>query len=161
MSDQAKTVSGLAVRKTVTVECDQQHAFAVFTDGFGTWWNRSHHIGTAELDDCFIEPKAGGRWYERGVDGSECDWGHVIVWEPPGRIVLAWQLNAEWDYDPKLVTELEITFVDEGDGCTRVELEHRNLERMGAKAHEVRDAIDSESGWGGLLRGYVRVANGA
>jgi hypothetical protein len=156
-----KTMSGLAVRKTVTVECGQERAFAVFTDGFGTWWNRDHHIGKAELDDAYIEPKAGGRWYERGVDGSECDWGHVIVWEPPGRIVLAWQLNAEWDYDPNLVTELEITFVDEGDGRTRVELEHRNLERMGAKAKEVRDAVDSDSGWNGLLQSYARVANGA
>jgi uncharacterized protein YndB with AHSA1/START domain len=106
------------------------------------------------LQDVVIEPRVGGRWYERNEDGSECDWGRVLLWEPPGRVVLAWQLNAEWKYDPGLVTELEVRFIAEGP-MTRVELEHRNLERFGARAEEIRAILDSMDGWGSTLAGYA------
>jgi uncharacterized protein YndB with AHSA1/START domain len=149
------TAAETAVRKSVTVEVPRERAFTVFTEGFDSWWMRSHHIGEAELEAAVIEPWEGGRWYERGVDGSECDWGHVIAWDPPGRVVLAWQLDAEWKYDPSLITEVEVTFTEEGDSRTRVDLHHRHLERMGPTASAVRQTFESENGWRGLLQLYA------
>jgi hypothetical protein len=105
-----------------------------------------------------IEPRPGGRWYEVFEDGSSCDWGHVVAWDPPGRLVLAWQLNAEWTYDSELVTEVEVQFHDNGDGTTRVEFEHRGLEAMGARAEEVRTAVSSPEGWPAILDLYAAEA---
>jgi uncharacterized protein YndB with AHSA1/START domain len=147
-----------AVSKTVTVQAPLEHAFAVFTDGFDRWWPRSHHIGTADLAEAVIEPREGGRWYEKGVDGSEGDWGYVLAWEPPHRLVLAWQLTEAFAYDPDLVTEVEVRFVAEGEDRTRVSLEHRGLERYGDKVDEMRATFDSDGGWTGLLATYAEAA---
>jgi len=141
------------VRKSVFVDAPQNHAFDVFTSGIGRWWPKSHKIGEAELDKPVIEPRAGGRWYQLGVDGSSCDVGKVLKWDPPARVLLAWQLTADWTYDPDLVTEVEVTFTPEGSG-TRVDLEHRLLERIGERAETMREAIDSPNGWGLLLQLY-------
>jgi uncharacterized protein YndB with AHSA1/START domain len=145
------------VRKSILVKAPPERAFEVFTAGIGRWWPRSHHIGKAELQDAIIEPRAGGRWYERGADGRECDWGRVLAWEPPQRLVLAWQISADWQYDPNLVTEVEVRFTPEGEG-TRVDLEHRNLERFGDKAEIVRGQIESEGGWGLILHNFAQAA---
>jgi uncharacterized protein YndB with AHSA1/START domain len=147
--------SHTAVRKSVTVDVDRQRAFAVFTEGFDSWWMRSYHIGQAEMDVAIIEPRAGGRWYERGVDGTECDWGRVMAWEPPARVVLAWQIDSRWQYDPSLVTEVEVVFTEEAPGRTRVDLEHRYLDRMGDAAAQMRAVFDSDGGWTALLRGFA------
>ena len=141
--------SATSVRRSITVDVDREHAFTVFTEGIGGWWNPDYHIGSAEFAEAVVEPKEGGRWFERGVDGSECDWGHVIAYEPPNRLVLAWQINENWQFDPELVTELEVVFVSEGPHRTRVELEHRNLDRLGSVAEAMR------GGWPGLLERYV------
>src|SRR5262249_28080303 len=125
------------VRKTLQVKATQAHAFDVFTAGFGRWWPRSHSVGKSPIEDAVIEPKVGGRWYEGGQDGSECDWGRVLAWEPPARLVLAWQLNAQWQFDPALVTEVEVKFIAEGSAQTRVEFEHRELQRFGDRAEAV------------------------
>ena len=151
--------SETSVRRSVTVEVDRERAFAVFTDGLDTWWMRSHHIGSADMDVAILEPRQGGRWYERGIDGSECDWGYVISWEPPGRIVLAWQINGEWKYDPSLVTEVEVTFTEESEARTRVDLEHRHLDRLGDAASPIRAVFESDNGWAGLLRRYADQAH--
>ena len=149
------------VRKSIVVAADQQRAFDVFTTLHGTWWPAVYHIGTADYQTAVIEPFAGGRWYERGVDGSESVWGHVLVWEPPRRLVLAWQISAEWQFEPSLVTEIEVRFEPSGDNRTRVVLEHRHLERFGARAAEMRAIFDSggvtgaPQGWGGILRQYA------
>ena len=135
------------VRKEVVVEAPPERAFRVFTDKFNAWWPRDHHIGKVEMEKAILEPRAGGRWYEVGVDGSQCDWGKVLVWDPPKRLVMAWQLNHEWQYDPALVTELELRFTPVGPMQTRVELEHRNLERFGEHAGKMRDALGSAQGW--------------
>lgn len=135
------------VRKQVVVEAPPERAFRVFTQKFNLWWPRDHHIGKAELDEAVIEPHAGGRWYERGTDGSECEWGRVLVWDPPKRLVMAWQINHQWQYDPSLVTEVELRFTPVGPMQTRVELEHRNLERFGDHAETMRQAFDSDHGW--------------
>ena len=96
----------------------------------------------------------GGRWYEIGEDGSECDWGEVLAWEPPTRVLLAWRIGVDWQFDPKLLTEVDVRFTAIGDGETRVELEHRQLENMGEAAAKAREVFDSEGGWGGLLAAY-------
>ena len=125
-----RTITPAPVRKSVRVSAPREHAFEVFTAGIGRWWPKSHHIGAADLDTLVIEPREGGRWFERGVDGSECEVGKVLVWDPPARLVLVWQLTPEFKYDPNLITEVEVQFIADGANATRVELEHRNLERM-------------------------------
>ena len=148
-----------SVRKQVTVGLPPAEAYTLFTDGMATWWPReSHHLGEADAD-AIVEPREGGRWYERGDDGTECDWGRVLVWEPPHRLVLAWQIDAQWRPDPDLVTEVEVRFVPDGPGATRVELEHRNLERFGDQAEAARAAFDSPDGWSGLLARYAVAAS--
>jgi uncharacterized protein YndB with AHSA1/START domain len=142
------------------VKAAADRAFAAFTRDIGRWWPRTHSIGSSPQTDVLIEGRPGGRWYERGADGSECEWGKVLVWEPPTRLVLAWQLTAAWKYDPTLVTEVELTFTGLPEGGTRVDLEHRHLERYGELAERVRDAVGSERGWQGILRSYETHAQG-
>ena len=96
----------------------------------------------------------------RGEDGSECEWGKVLVWEPPTRVVLGWQLDPDFKFDPNVVTEVEVRFIAEGEGGTRVELEHRNLERFGEHAAKVREAFESPGGWSGLLESFAKLAEG-
>ena len=138
------------VRKSVHVNASPEHAFDVFTSGIGRWWPKTHKIGKADLDRPVIEPQSGGRWYQVDVEGSECEIGKVAVWDPPSRLVLIWQLTPDFTYDADLVTEVEILFTPEGAG-TRVDLEHRDLERMGEKAEAMRESISSPGGWPGLL----------
>lgn len=139
------------VRKSVFVSASQEHAFEVFTSGIGRWWPKSHKIGPADLDRPIIEPREGGRWYELDVDGSECEVGKVAVWEPPARLILIWQLTPEFAYDPELITEVEVRFTAEAGG-TRVDLEHRDLERMGEKAEAMRETVSGPGGWPALLQ---------
>jgi uncharacterized protein YndB with AHSA1/START domain len=153
-----RTINLAPVRKSVRVAAPRERAFEVFTAGIGRWWPKTHHIGAADLDTLVIEPRAGGRWYERGVDGSECEVGKVLVWEPPARLVLCWQLTPEWTYDPDLITDVEVQFVADGANATRVELEHRNLERMGPRADALRQQIDGPNGWGTLLELFTQSA---
>jgi uncharacterized protein YndB with AHSA1/START domain len=140
-----------AVHHSITVAAPQERAFAMFTEGFDRWWPRTHKIGHAELAEAVLEGREGGRWYERDVDGSECDWGTVLVWDPPARVVLDWQLSSEFAYDADLHTEVEVSFVAEGPGSTRVTLEHRGLDAYGDQIDEVRRSIDSPGGWRGIL----------
>jgi uncharacterized protein YndB with AHSA1/START domain len=145
------------VRKSIFVNAPQDRTFEVFTDGIGRWWPKTHKIGDVDLERPVIEPRSGGRWYQLQVDGSECDVGKVAAWEPPSRLLLIWQLTAEFTYDPNLVTEVEVLFTPEGDG-TRVDLEHRNLERLGDSAEKLREAVDSSGGWGALLALFAEEA---
>jgi uncharacterized protein YndB with AHSA1/START domain len=159
MSERSKLVeTSTSVRKTVTVEAPVARAFEVFTAGFDGWWPRSHHVGEPEMAEAVMERRTGGRWYERGVDGSECDWGSVLVYEPPERLVLAWQLNSDFKYDQDLVTEVEVRFTADGRDRTRVELEHRNLDRFGPEAERMRAVFNSDGGWNGLLQSFANVA---
>jgi len=104
-----------------------------------------------------IEPRVGGRWYGLLEDGSEAEWGDVLAWDPPRRLLLAWRIGANWAYDPDLTTEVEVTFTPAGE-MTRVELEHRHLERMGEGAESARASFDSDGGWGGLLKMFADLA---
>jgi uncharacterized protein YndB with AHSA1/START domain len=143
------------INRSVVVKADVARSFAAFTDRMGRWWPRTHSIGSTPLADVIVEPRVGGRWYERGAEGAECEWGKVLAWDPPGRLILAWQLDANWKYDPALVLEVEITFTALEGGMTRVDLEHRNLERYGDKAAAVRDMIGSDNGWMGILKSFI------
>jgi uncharacterized protein YndB with AHSA1/START domain len=148
-----------AVRREITVQASPERAFAVFTDRFDSWWPRGHHIGEAEMSEAILEPRLGGRWYERGVDGSECVWGEVLAWAPPHRLLLSWHIGGDWklDPDPAHASEIEISFTPVGD-ATRVDVEHRHFERHGATAEALREGVGGEDGWNGLLEAYRSVA---
>jgi uncharacterized protein YndB with AHSA1/START domain len=150
------------VRHTVTVPLSIERAFSLFTDGFDAWWPRGHKIGDADLAQAVLEPRAGGRWYERDADGAECDWGTVLVFEPPHRLVITWQIDSQWrfDPDPAHASEVEVRFTEEA-GHTRVDLEHRNIERHGGNIEELRQAVSSQGGWPGILALYAKSASAA
>ena len=143
------------VRRSVTVRRPQARAFEVFTAHIGAWWPPTLHIGATPFRDIVLEPRTGGRWYEVGSDGRECDWGHVLAWEPPSRLLLAWQIDAQFRFDPGLVTEVEVRFIAEGADATRIELEHRNLERFGDRAEAMRERVGGDNGWTRVLASYV------
>jgi len=152
------------VRKTVNVRTSAERAFKVFTDRFDSWWPRSHKLfQDAELAAAIVEGRVGGRCYQRAVDGRECDWGKVTVWEPPRRLVVAWQLDGQWQYDADLshASEVEVTFTPQDDGTTRVDLEHRHFERHGASGAMVQTGVGGEGGWNGLLRLFASEAEKA
>ncbi len=138
------------VRKSILVNAAPERAFAIFR--IGTWWPKQHSIlaSGSPQKQVVIEAQAGGRWYEIGEDGTQCDWGKVLACEPPRRLLLAWQLNGEFKYDPSAMTEVEVTFTPEGE-ATRVELEHRGFENY-ASGQALRDAVAGDEGWMGLLK---------
>jgi uncharacterized protein YndB with AHSA1/START domain len=129
----------------------------VFTSKMTMWWPKDHHIGKSALQECVIEPRVGGRWYEVGQDGSECQWGHVLTWDPPQHLILAWQLDARFVFDPALRTEVEVRFIELGPHRTQVDFEHRYLERFGDGALAVSDEM--RKGWASILELYVGEAN--
>src|SRR5258708_531706 len=150
------------VRQSVIVPVPADRAFTLFTEGFSTWWP-GHHIGKADLADAVIEPRAGGRWYERGVDGSECDWGSVLVYQPPERLVVTWQLSSAWQYDPDPAhaSEVEGRFTETA-GRTLGELEHRYPERHGEGAQDLRNGLSSpEGGWPAIIELYAQAGQAA
>ena len=153
----------LVTHHTVTVQAPIERAFRVFTDGFDRWWPRSHKLGKADLERAVVESRVGGRWYERTVDGAECVWGQVLAWEPPRRAVLSWHIGADWkvDPDPARASEIEVTFVALGAGTTRVDIEHRHLERHGLGAEDIVKSTNSSEGWPGILEAYAKVAAAA
>jgi uncharacterized protein YndB with AHSA1/START domain len=151
--------SSVLVKKSITVNASAKRAFDVFTKDMTSWWPLlTHHISTVAAKEAVLEPFVKGRWFERGVDGSECEWGTVLAWDPPNRLVLAWQISADWKHDASLLTEVEVRFTEEGT-ATRVDLEHRLLERYGDRTEEMRTALDSSGGWTGLLRLYAERAS--
>ena len=156
MIEQAESA---AVRQSVLVEAPPERAFEIFTVGMSSWWPlESHSIGDRPMVAAVIEPRAGGCWFERGDDGSECDWGEVLAWEPPHRVVLVWRLSAEWAFDRTIHTEVEVRFEPQEGGATRVTLEHRGLDAYGEKAAEMRETFGSDGGWAGLLRRFAEAA---
>lgn len=140
-----------------TVGVPVQRAFRVFTESFNTWWPPQYHIGQAEMAEAVLEPREGGRWYERGVDGSECDWGRVLVWEPPHRLVVTWQINGQWQYDadPAHASEIEVRFSADGPEQTTVELEHRHLDRL-VDGQALSEGISGGGGWNAILEAFTK-----
>jgi uncharacterized protein YndB with AHSA1/START domain len=158
MSTQTEQTS---VHRAITVEAPIAKAFSVFTDGIGTWWPPDHHLLEAELAEMVFEPRAGGNIIDRGVDGSECRWSRILVYEPPHRVIYSWDINTKWELesDPERTSEIEVTFTAEGPDRTRVELEHRNLDRHGDDWRKMAAAVGSEGGW--KLDRYAAVAAAA
>ncbi len=149
--------------KTVTVATSAEQAFKVFTEGFDTWWPRTHHIGSSPMKRAVIEGFVGGRCYSKQIDGTDCPWGEVTVWEPPRRLVFAWLISTDWKYEPdrSRASEVEVTFTPLGDGSTRVDLEHRHFERCGERGALMRERVGAEGGWAGLLMLFATAAEQA
>ena len=144
-----------AVRTSIVVEAAVERAFHVFTDDIASWWNPDHHILRGELATMVFDPRVGGHVYDVGVDGSECRWARVLVFEPPHRVVFSWDIGLSWELetDPAKASEVEVRFTPEGSERTLVELEHRKLDRHGDGWERMRDAVGSPDGWhGGLER---------
>jgi uncharacterized protein YndB with AHSA1/START domain len=149
-----------SVRKSVVVSAPIAHVFQVFTDRFDSWWPRTHHIGKVEPYTAVLERREGGRWFERGADGSECEWGRVLVYSPPNFVAVSWHLGTDYKYDPdpSKASRVEVSFHDEGDGRTRVELVHSQLDRHGAGWEKIRESVGSTGGWGGILETFAAAA---
>jgi uncharacterized protein YndB with AHSA1/START domain len=148
-----------SVRSSIVVDAPIERAFSVFTDEISTWWPPTHHILPAELAGMVFEPREGGYVYDRGIDGSECRWARVLVYEPPTRLVISWDINLQWQLepDPRRTSEVEVRFIAEEPSQTRVQLEHRNLDRHGEGWEQMRDAVGSPDGWGIGLRRFADV----
>jgi uncharacterized protein YndB with AHSA1/START domain len=150
-----------SIRRAIVVPVSTDEAFEVFTSRMTDWWPSDHHIGSAPIEQIVVEPHEGGRWYTRHQDGSETSTGYVAAWEPPDRVVITWQIGADWRYDPKLVTTVEIRFVAEAPDRTRVELEHRDLDRFGPEAERMRETFEQPGAWTATLNAYAAAVGGA
>jgi len=148
------------VRKSLRVNALPDHAFYVFTAGLGRWWPLAHGIGKTPRKAVAMEARLGGRWYEQAEDGTETNVGRIIVWEPPRRFVMSWDINREWKPDTTVSSEVEVRFVADGADATRVELEHRKFEVMGAKGGE-KMRKDVDGGWPSLLEHFKTEAEKA
>ena len=157
MSMQAADTS---VGTSIVVEAPPERAFAVFTEEIGSWWDPDHHLLDSALAEMIFEPRVGGHVYDRGVDGSECRWARVLAYEPPERFVISWDINLQWkiETDVERTSEVEVRFVPEGEGRTRVALEHRHLDRHGEGWEQMRDSVAAPDGWGGSLRRFADAA---
>jgi uncharacterized protein YndB with AHSA1/START domain len=146
MSAKAQDTS---VRAAIVVEAPLERAFAVFTEDFGSFKPPEHNMLEVEIAETVFEPREGGHLYDRGVDGSECRWARVLAYEPPNRVVISWDISPRWQLETDLEksSEVEVRFVAEAPERTRVELEHRNLERHGEGWEGLRDGVDSDDGW--------------
>jgi uncharacterized protein YndB with AHSA1/START domain len=145
------------IRRTAHTKAPPAKAFEIFTGQIGRWWPKGNGVGPQPLVEVVIQPGVGGRWFERDAEGHETQWGCVLEWDPPGRLVLGWQLNREKRFDPHLITEVELTFRAAPDGGTDVLLEHRNLERFGQDAVQWLSTIGG--GWTQKLGEYADYAN--
>jgi uncharacterized protein YndB with AHSA1/START domain len=147
-----------AVTASIVVEAPIERAFSVFTADIGSWWPPANHILEAELAEMVFEPRVGGHIYDRGVDGSESRWARVLAYEPPERIVFSWDISLQWklETDPERTSEVEVRFIPEGLERTRVELEHRGIERHGEGWEQMRAAVGSPNGWNGGLEAFAQ-----
>ena len=154
MTTQAQEAS---VAKQVVVEAPIERAFAVFTEDFDSIKPREHNLLAVEIAETVFEPREGGRIYDRGVDGSECQWARVLTYEPPNRVVFSWDISPQWqiETDPDHSSEVEVRFTAETPQRTRVELEHRYLDRHGPGWESVRDGVAHDAGWPLYLDRYA------
>jgi uncharacterized protein YndB with AHSA1/START domain len=144
-----------AVRREIVVDLPPARAFDLFTADMTSWWPAEHHIGSAPIDRIIVEPKAGGRWYTRHQDGTETSTGVVLAWDPPGRVIVTWQIGVDWKFHDDLVTTIEVRFQPEGEDRTRVVLEHRDLEAFGADAARMKETFEDPGAWTTTLAAYA------
>jgi uncharacterized protein YndB with AHSA1/START domain len=162
----ANPVAEAVVRKSVRVNASIERAFSVFVEQMETWWPATHHIGKTPFEAIFVEPRVGGRWYERNVEGAQCDWGTVLKWDPPHRVAFSWHVgpghdSPDWVCDPDIAkaSEVEIRFTAAGPSTTLVELEHSKLERHGEGYEQLRELFDGPGAWAGILELYAKKVN--
>jgi uncharacterized protein YndB with AHSA1/START domain len=154
-----ESTAAVGVVRSVSVPLSQARTFELFTTRMTDFWPKEHSIGSSEIAEVLVEPHTGGRWFERGVDGSECPWGRVAAWDPPRKVVLLWQIGANWNFNPDFETEVEVTFTEEAGGRTHVKLAHRNLQRYGDATEQMRAIFDDPKGWAGTLAAFAELTN--
>ncbi|TIT22585.1 MAG: ATPase [Mesorhizobium sp.] len=159
----SKHAATAPVRHFVVVEAPIARAFKVFTEDFGRFKPREHNLLAVPIAETIFEPWVGGQVYDRGVDGSECRWARVLAYDPPSRLVLSWDISPRWQIESDLnkTSEWEVRFTAETENRTRVEIEHRNLERHGEGWEGVRGGVDSDQGWPLYLRRFQDLFPGA
>jgi len=153
----------LSVFKSVRVKAPIERAFSVFVEQMETWWPATHHVGDTPFEAIFVEPRVGGRWFERNAKGEMCDWGTVLKWDPPHCVAFSWHVGPghdlpEWkaDMDMAKASEVEIRFTAEAGGTTLVELTHSKLERHGEGAEQLREVFDGPGAWSGILAVFAK-----
>jgi uncharacterized protein YndB with AHSA1/START domain len=154
MTKQAQDTS---VRAQIVVEAPIDRAFQVFTEDIGSWMPSEYNLLAVDIAERVFEPRVGGHVYDRGTDGSECHWSRVLAYEPPNRVVISWDIGPQWqiETDPEKASEIEVLFIAESADRTRVELEHRNIERHGEGWEGVREAVGGPGGWSGCLTAFA------
>lgn len=147
------------VRHSIVVDAPIERAFRVFTENFDRIKPREHNMLNVEIAETIFEPRVGGHIYDRGIDGSECRWSRVLAYDPPSRVVFSWDISPRWqlEADPERTSEVEVRFIAETPNRTRVELEHRNLNRHGDGWESVRDGVAGADGWPLYLRRFAEV----
>jgi uncharacterized protein YndB with AHSA1/START domain len=148
-----------AVRTQTVVDVPIERAFAVFTEQFDSIKPREHNMLAVDIAETVFERREGGRIYDRGVDGTECQWARVLAYEPPDRVVFSWDISPQWqiETDPDKTSEVEVRFISETPERTRVELEHRNLDRHGEGWEGAREGVGGEGGWPFYLRRFAEL----
>jgi uncharacterized protein YndB with AHSA1/START domain len=159
MTTQAQAAS---VRSQIVVDAPIERAFSVFTEQFDRIKPREHNLLGVDVAETVFEPRVGGSIYDRGVDGSECRWARVLAYEPPERVVFSWDIGPTWqiEADPDKASEVEVRFIAEAPERTRVELEHRNIDRHGDNWESVREGVASPEGWPLYLQRYGALIKG-
>lgn len=147
------------VRESIVVQAPLEPAFKAFTEDFGAFKPREHNLLAAEIAETVLEPHVGGYLYDRAVDGSECRWARVLAYEPPHRVIISWDISPSWqlETDVERTSEVEVRFLPESPDRTRVELEHRHLDRHQDGWEELRDAIAGDQGWPLYLQRYAQL----
>jgi uncharacterized protein YndB with AHSA1/START domain len=148
-----------STRASIVVEAPIERAFKVFTEDFGAFKPREHNLLAVDIAETVFEPRVGGHLYDRGVDGSECRWARVLAYEPPDRVVFSWDIGPTWQIETDLekTSEVEVRFASEGPDRTRLELEHRNLDRHGDGWEGVRAGVGGDDGWPLYLQRYTEL----
>lgn len=149
--------TGSVARTSIVVQAPRERAFRVFTEDLGAFKPPEHNLLAVAIAETVFEPRVGGGVIDRGVDGSECRWARVLAFEPPDRVVISWDISPSWqiETDRTKTSEVEIKFIAETSDRTRVELEHRGLERHGEEWESVRDGVHGDQGWPLYLRRYA------
>lgn len=150
------TTTDATVRRSIVVDAPADRAFAFFTSDIEKWWDPDKHLLQEPLKEMEFEPFVGGNIIDRGTEGGETRWGTVLVYDPPNHVAFSWDINLAWqiETDRTRVSEVHVSFTDQGNGRTLVELEHRHLDRHGPGWESMRDAVGSPNGWS--LEGYAR-----
>ena len=158
----AKTVEEAVVRKSIRVQVPIERAFSVFVEQMEMWWPAEHHIGEKPFQSIIVEPRVGGRWYERDAEGRDCEWGTVRAWDPPRLVTFSWHLGPNWKFSADLTkaSDVAIRFTSEGPSTTFVELVHSGIERHGEGHEKLRVMLDGPGAWVDTLAAFAKAADG-